>query len=233
MSVGRNMSRVELRDLRLARAKLRNEPPARTVGEEIFNSVSHGAGGLLAVAGLVLLLLRSRTGLELMGSCFYGISMVIMMFSSGLYHALPSGSRAKRICRRFDYTSIYLLIGGTFAPILLIYMGGFWGVTLFCIQWTVILMGVTLVLTFGPGRWRPLHFTAYFVLGWSGLAFIPDFYRNAPVLLLFIFLGGLVYTLGMIPFGRNRKYDHCVWHLFVVAAAVLHWVGIYTQIYCG
>ena len=69
------------------------------------------------------------------------------------------------------------------------------------------------------------------MLGWSGLAFIPEFYRNAPVLLLFIFLGGLTYTLGMIPFGRNHKYDHCVWHLFVVAAAVLHWVGIYTQIY--
>ena len=154
------------------------------------------------------------------------------MFSSGLYHALKNGSRAKRIGRRFDYTSIYLLIGGTFAPIWLIYMGGFWGVALFCIQWVVILTGVTLVMVFGPGRWRPLHFTLYFVLGWSGLAFIPEFYRNAPILLLFIFLGGLVYTLGMIPFGRNHKYDHCVWHLFVVAAAVLHWVGIYTQIYC-
>lgn len=231
MSVGRTISRVELHQLRLERAKRRNEPPVRTRGEEIFNSVSHGVGGALAVAGMVLLLLRSHTGLAVMASCFYGISMVVMMFASGLYHALPTGSRAKRVCRRFDYTSIYLLIGGTFAPIFLIYMGGFWGVTLFCIQWAVIAAGVTLVLTFGPGRWRPLHFTLYFVLGWSGLAFIPEFYRNAPVLLLFIFLGGLTYTLGMIPFGRNHKYDHCVWHLFVVAAAVLHWVGIYTQIY--
>jgi len=222
-----------LRSVRKEQVRLRNEPPARTLGEEIFNSVSHGAGGLLAVAGMILLLLRSGTGLETMASCFYGISMIVMMFSSGLYHALKTGSAAKRICRRFDYTSIYLLIGGTFAPILLIYVGGIWGVALFCVQWAVILGGVTLVLTFGPGRWRPLHFTLYFVLGWSGLAFIPDFYRNAPALLLFIFLGGLLYTLGMIPFGRNRKYDHCVWHLFVVAAAVLHWFGIYTQIYCG
>jgi hemolysin III len=224
---------LTLRALERERVRLRNEPPARTLGEEIFNSVSHGVGGLLAVAGMVLLLLRSETGLEIMASCFYGISMIVMMGSSGLYHALKTGSAAKRICRRFDYTSIYLLIGGTFAPILLIYLGGIWGVALFCIQWAVILGGVILVLTFGPGRWRPLHFTLYFVLGWSGLAFIPEFYRNAPVLLQFIFGGGLLYTLGMIPFGRNRKYDHCVWHLFVVAAAVLHWFGIYTQIYCG
>ena len=97
MAAGRNMSRAELHDLRLARAKLRNEPPVRTVGEEIFNAVSHDAGGALAVAGMVLLLLRSGTVLEIMASCFYGISMVIMMFASGLYHALKTGSTAKRI----------------------------------------------------------------------------------------------------------------------------------------
>ena len=111
MSVGRTISRVELHQLRLERAKRRNEPPVRTRGEEIFNAVSHGVGGALAVAGMVLLLLRSHTGLAVMASCFYGISMVVMMFASGLYHALPTGSRAKRVCRRFDYTSIYLLIG--------------------------------------------------------------------------------------------------------------------------
>ena len=143
----------------------------------------------------------------------------------------PSGSTAKRVLRRFDYTSIYLLIGGTFAPILLVYQGGRLGIALFCIQWGVILFGVTMVAVFGPGRWRALHFTLYFLLGWSGLLFIPDFYANARPLLWFILAGGLVYTLGMIPFARSRKYDHCVWHVFVLAAAALHWVGIYTQIY--
>ena len=99
------------------------------------------------------------------------------------------------------------------------------------LQWAVILLGVALISAFGPGRWRPLHFTLYFLLGWSGLVFLPNFYRYARTLLWFILAGGVVYTLGMIPFARNRKYDHCTWHLFVLAAAVLHWVGIYTQIY--
>ena len=219
---------------RMQRRKLareRNEPPRLTLGEEIFNAVSHAVGAGLAVAAMVLLLLRSETKLEIMASCFYGISMVVMMLASSIYHAMPSGSGVKRVCRRFDYTSIYLLIGGTFAPILLVYLGNAAGVLWFCVQWGLILVGVTLVFVFGPGRWRPLHFTLYFLMGWSGLALIPAFYRNNPVLLWLILSGGLLYTLGMIPFARKGKWNHCVWHLFVLGAAVLHWVGIYLEIY--
>lgn len=232
MEATQKIYRARLRAVRRARARVLNEPPRLTLGEEIFNAVSHGVGGLLAVAAMTLLLLRSHTGLEILASCFYGISMTVMMVMSGVYHAMPTGSTAKRVLRRFDYTSIYLLIGGTFAPILLIYKGGTVGIVVFCIQWGVILFGVTMVAVFGPGRWRPLHFTLYFVIGWSGLVFIPDFYANARPLLWYILAGGLCYTLGMIPFARSRKYDHCVWHLFVLAGAALQWVGIYTQIYC-
>lgn len=216
---------------RRALVQKRNEPPKLTLEEEIFNAVSHALGAGLSVAAMVLLLLKSSSGYEIMASCFYGISMVLMMSMSSIYHAMKSGSTAKRVCRRFDYSSIYLLIGGTFAPIFLVYIGGRIGVTLFCIQWGFILCGVTLLAVFGPGKWRPLHFTLYFLLGWSGLIFLPDFYQNARLLLWFILVGGVVYTLGMIPFARGRKYDHCVWHLFVLTAAALHWIGIYTQIY--
>ena len=199
--------------------------------EEVFNAASHGVGAALALAGMILLLVRSGGPLEIMASCFYGISLFFMMLMSCLYHAMPTGSRVKRLWRRFDYTSIYLLIGGTFAPIFLVYLGNRQGILLFCIQWGVILLGVTLILVFGPGRFRPLHFTLYFLIGWSGLMFLPDFYRNNRPLLWFILAGGVVYTLGMIPFAKKGKYNHCVWHVFVLAAAILHWVGIYTQIY--
>lgn len=227
----RKMVQTRARADRKARVRERNEPPHLTAREELFNTVSHGAGALLAAAAMVLLLLRSDTPLKVMASCFYGLSMVLMMLMSSVYHAMPTGSRAKRVCRRFDYTSIYLLIGGTFAPIFLVYRGDALGITLFCVQWAVILTGVTLILVFGPGRWRALHFTLYFLIGWSGLLFLPDFYAHNRPLLWFILTGGLVYTLGMIPFARGRKNDHCVWHLFVLAAAALHWVGIYTGIY--
>lgn len=221
-------------DLRVARRealRAKNEPPRLTIGEEVINALSHGVGTGLAIAGLVLLLLRSDTPLKLTASCFYGISMVVMMLSSCIYHAMPTGSTIKRVCRRLDYSSIYLLIGGTFAPVLLVYLGNRVGITFFCIQWAVILFGVTLIAVFGPGKWRPLHFTLYFVIGWSGLLFLPSLYQNNKPLLLLIFLGGVAYTIGMIPFARNRKYDHCVWHFFVLIGALFHWFGIYNLLY--
>ena len=133
------------------RVRALNEPPRLTAGEEALNAVSHGVGAALAVAGLVLLLLRSDTPLKITASCFYGISLLVMMLMSCLYHAMPAGSSVKRLWRRFDYTSIYLLIGGTFAPIFLVYLGDRLGIALFCIQWAVILLGVALISAFGPG----------------------------------------------------------------------------------
>jgi hemolysin III len=87
------------------------------------------------------------------------------------------------------------------------------------------------VFVFGPGRWRPLHFSLYFLLGWSGVMFVPLFWQNTPALLWFILAGGLLYTLGMIPFAQKKKWNHSIWHLFVLAAAALQWIGIYTQVY--
>lgn len=225
------MTKQQLRAERRARARAKNEPPRLTLGAEVFNAVSHGLGALGASAALTLMLLRSHSGMALLATCFYGVSMVVMMLMSGVYHAMPAGSRVKRVCRRFDYTSIYLLIGGTFAPILLLYLGGTLGVALFCVQWAVIFTGVSLMLAFGPGHWRALHFTLYFLMGWSGLAFLPRMYLHSRTLLWFIFAGGLCYTLGMIPFAGKKKYDHCVWHVFVLAGAALHFIGIYTQVY--
>jgi hemolysin III len=219
------------RQAKRARVQALNEPPHLTVGEEVLNAVSHGLGAAMAVAGLVLLLRRSETGLELMAACFYGISMLVMMLMSCLYHAMPTGCKGKRILRRFDYASIYLLIGGTFAPILLVYYGNSVAIAAFCVQWAVILFGITLIAVFGPGKWRPLHFTLYFLIGWSGLLFLPDFYLHSRRLLWFILAGGLAYTIGMIPFAKTKAYCHSLWHVFVLAGAALQWVGIYTLIY--
>lgn len=133
--------------------------------------------------------------------------------------------------RRFDYSSIYLLIGGTFAPFYLVYLGNVLGIVLFCVQWALIVFGITMVCVFGPGRWRPLHYTLYFAIGWSGLMFLPMWYQNDVPLLWLILTGGAVYTLGMVPFTMRVKCSHFIWHWFVILGAVLHWFGIYLYVY--
>ncbi len=219
------------KEKRRKRIRELNEPPQLTTLEETGNAVTHGIGAVLALVGFILLLLKSDTGLKIMASCFYGISLFLLMLMSCLYHAFKSGSTVKRLWRRFDYASIYLLIGGTFAPLYLVYWGNTLGIIFFCIQWALILLGIVILSIFGPGRLKWLHFSLYFVIGWSGLIFIPDWIHNNMPLLWMILIGGIIYTIGMIPFTRDKKYDHFLWHFFVVAGAILHWFGIYMFVY--
>ena len=209
-----------------------NEPPILTLGEEIGNAITHGIGAILAIAGMILLFLKSDTSLKGMASCFYSISLFFLMLMSCLYHSFKSGSTVKRLWRRFDYSSIYLLIGGTFAPLYLVYLGNTLGIVLFCIQWFLIILGITIIGVFGPGRYRWVHFTLYFVIGWSGLMFLPDWIKKHEFNLLWsILLGGVIYTIGMIPFLKDKKYDHFIWHFFVLAGAIIHWFAIYLFVY--
>ena len=208
-----------------------NEPPVLTILEEVGNAITHGVGAVLALVGFILLLLKSDTGMKVMASCFYGISLFILMLMSCLYHSFKSGSKVKRIWRRFDYASIYLLIGGTFAPLYLVYWGNTLGIVLFCIQWSLIVFGIIMLAIFGPGKWKWIHFTLYFTIGWSGLIMLPDFFHNNTPLLFMILIGGIVYTVGMVPFARDKKYDHFIWHFFVLIGALLHWFGIYLFVY--
>lgn len=227
------MSRKQDKNIEEIKKKNRelNEPPQLTIGEEVGNAITHGIGAMLAIVGLVLLLVKSDTGLKIMASCFYGISLFILMIMSSLYHAFKSGSKVKRLWRRFDYLSIYLLIGGTFAPLYLVYWGNTLGIVLFCVQWLLIIIGISLISIFGPGKFRAIHFTLYFVIGWSAVIFFPQWIKNDLMLFLAILLGGIIYTVGMIPFQKNRKYDHFKWHFFVLVGAIIHWFAIYLFVY--
>ena len=222
---------VDEKEMKRQRIRELNEPPKLSVLEEILNSVVHGIGALLAIVGFVLLLLKSNTSLKIMATCFYGISLILLMLMSCLYHAFRSGSTVKRIWRRFDYTSIYFLIGGTFAPLYLVYWGNTLGITLFCIQWGLVALGTVIICVFGPGRFSWLHFTLYFTIGWSGLILVPDWIKHNVPLLYTILLGGVIYTVGMIPFTKDKDYDHFIWHFFVLAGAIIHWFGIYSFLY--
>ena len=168
--------------------KASNDPPVRGLLEEIGNSVTHGVGAGLSIAGFILMLIKSDTGLKIMASCFYGISLIVLFLMSCLYHAWKTGIFVKKLWRRFDYSSIYLLIGGTFAPLLLVYAPQPLGIIFFIVQWAIIVTGITFICVFGPGRLKWLHFPLYFVIGWSGLAFIPSMAKSNLPLMLFILI---------------------------------------------
>lgn len=216
----------------------KNEPPRRALLEEIGNSVSHGVGALVAIAFLVLMILKAHNALSLTAAIVYGSCFFLQMLFSCLYHSFRGGSKVKAIFRRFDYSSIYLQIGGTFAPLYLIYMvehiwGLAAGLSFFAIQWSLIALGITFVGVFGPGRIRWLHFTLYFVIGWSGLMFLPFWAQDNLPLLFWILGGGIVYTVGMIPFAalKKKKVAHFIWHLVVLTASILMATGIYLCVF--
>ena len=223
---------LKIEQKRINRQK--NEPPRRHLLEEIGNSVTHGVGAIIALVCLVLMLLKANTTLEYVACSIYGTCFFLQMLFSCLYHSFRGGSTVKRIFRRFDYSSIYLQIGGTFAPLFLIYMNEhMWGLTasliFFCIQWALIITGITFVGVFGPGRLRWLHFSLYFLIGWSAIIFIPYWINDNLPLFLWILGGGLVYTIGMIPFAalKGKPTAHFIWHFFVLIGAIIQWVGIY------
>ena len=212
-------------------ARALNEPPKRSLLEEIGNAVTHGVGALFAVAGLVLLLLKAASPAGLFCAIVYGICLLMMFMMSCLYHSFRWGSGVKRLWRRFDYISIYLLIGGTFTPMWLLFWGGRLGTVLCIVQWSLILLGVVFVAVFGPGRPRVLHPVLFVVLGWVGLIFLPRMVRENLPLFLFTLAGGIIYTVGIIPFALKRKGAHFLWHFFVFFGAIVHWFGIYFFLY--
>ena len=211
--------------------KPRIEPPKRSVPEEVGNAVTHGAGALAGIAALVLLLVRADTPMKVLAGAIYGSCLVLLFLMSCLYHSFRWGSRVKRLWRRFDYLSIYLLIAGTFTPFWLVYKGDSLGKICCAVFWAAAAFGITMVAVFGPGRLRALHMTMYIAMGWSGLIFLPGMVRDNLPLFLTTLGGGLLYTLGIIPFALKKKGAHFIWHFFVLFGAALHWIGIYLFLY--
>ena len=208
-------------------------PPQRSLLEEIGNAITHGLGAAFAVLALILMLIRSDSGIKLTAALIYFFGLFVAFSMSCLYHSFRHGSSLKRLFRRFDYSSIYLLIGATFAPILLVYFGGTTGTVFFVIQWAIIATGVSLIGVFGPARLRFIHIPLYVLLGWSGLILMPEMLSRTPAFFAFTLGGGIVYTLGLIPFAIKAKVSHFIWHLFVLAGAAVQWVGIYIYVYAA
>jgi len=204
-------------------------PPKLTVGEEIANSVTHGVGALLSIAGTVILLVRAAmygTAIHVASFAIYGMTLILLHLSSSLYHGLHA-PRAKRVFWVFDHASIYLLIAGTYTPFMLISLWGAWGLTLMIAIWALAIVGILLASIF-IGRFRKIALALYLVMGWLIVLASRQLWFNVPhQALVFVAAGGLSYTLGVTFYCWKRlPYSHMIWHLFVLGGSACHYFAI-------
>lgn len=198
-----------------------------TPAEELVSTITHGIGTLAAVAGLVVLIVLARaTGdaLRVVTLSVFGACLVLTYLASTLYHALPTG-RWKHRALILDHASIYLLIAGSYTPLLLVVLYGTWGWTLFGIVWTTAAIGVVLKLFFVE-RFRLLSTIMYVLMGWLAIVAIKPMIAAMPIGgWVWLVGGGLAYTGGVVFFLWDRlPFNHAIWHLFVIAGSVCHFL---------
>jgi len=200
-----------------------------TFGEELANSITHGVGWMLSAAGLaVLVTLAALEGgaMAVTASAVFGTCLVLLYAASTLYHALPC-PRAKRVFQVLDHSAIYLLIAGTYTPISLICLRGAWGWSLFGVVWGLAAVGIVLSAV-ARRRFKVVATGLYVVMGWLVVvAFRPLVASvDLPTLVLLV-VGGVSYTFGLVFYAwRRLPYGHTVWHLFVLAGSVLHFLAV-------
>ena len=205
-------------------------PRSQTTGEEIANAISHGAGvvmGLAALPVLVVTAARRGDGWQIVAGAIYATTLVLLYSASTLYHALPSHFPAKRLFRGLDHGAIYLLIAGTYTPFALGALRGRWGWSILGTIWALALGGILLKMGLGF-RYPRLSTALYLFMGWLMLAAArPLWLAVGPGGMAWIAAGGLSYTVGVYFYSHDhRHYHHFVWHLFVLAGSACHLVAV-------
>ncbi|MCF7933799.1 MAG: hemolysin III family protein [Spirochaetia bacterium] len=195
--------------------------------EEPANAATHLLGALLSLAACIwtLMVLPSFQSTALaLGFIIYVLSMLLLYSASALYHHLPRGN-AKRICRVLDHANIYILIAGTYTPILL-YINSPVTRMILLLVWAITAAGITFTLIFW-GRYGVIHVVLYLLMGWMIVFFWNDIVPFIPEALIFwVIAGGLTYTLGVIFYALKRlPFAHAVWHLFVLGGSACFFIG--------
>ncbi len=201
------------------------------LAQEIAHAVTHGAGALLGVVALVLLVWRGvgqHDPWRVVAGAVYGVSLILLFSFSSLYHALRPG-RAKTVFRSLDHAAIYLLIAGSYTPFLLVTLRGPWGWSLFGVVWALAAGGIVFEVLVRRRFLRRLSLALYLVLGWLAVIAVVPLVRHlpspGPLLLL---VGGLLYSGGAgIYAARRLAWNHAIWHVLVLAAACVHFFCIY------
>lgn len=203
--------------------------PDYTLGEELFNSISHGIGAALSIAGMVLMIIRAKGGLAVSSVTLFGAAAVLTYTISCIYHALSPRLKGKKVLRVLDHCNVYLLVACTYIPAALLGVGGALGWALFGLVCAVSATGITLT-AIDVDRFTVVAVLCHLANGWSILFGLRRLFETCGRTgTLFLFLGGLAYSLGaaLYGIGRKRRYMHCVFHLFCMLGTFLHFWGIY------
>lgn len=213
------------------------QPRQYSLGEDLFNSISHGIGAGLSVAAIVLLILRAlkcapegQTVLYVTSFTLFGASAFFLYIMSTLYHALtPYG--VQKVFSVFNHTSIYLLIAGTYTPFALTTIGGLRGWIIFGLIWGFAGLGIIFYSVFG-GRMRNISVVTYIIMGWLIVSVFGNLSENLPqISIAMLISGGVAYTIGCVPyFMKQTKWAHSIFHLFVLFGSILHFFSIYYSV---
>ena len=209
--------------------KLNIKIPKYSLGEELFNSISHGIGALAAVAYLVLMVIKARGPLAVTTVSLFGSAMIILYTLSCIYHALSPQLEGKKVLRVLDHCNVYLLVFGTYIPVALLGVGGALGWVLFGIVSLVTVLGIVFT-SIGIDKFQVVEVICHLINGWSilfGISKLLNSMGNIGV--LFLLIGGIVYTIGSILYGlgSKKKYIHSVFHIFCIIGTLFHFFAIY------
>jgi len=202
----------------------------RKYKEEKANFLTHYFGFLMAVIGFFFLIVYAKsTGSYLNLACctIYGVSLLTLFGASSIYHYM-SNKKWKRFFRRIDHLSIYLLIAGSYTPFTLINMKNNWGWHLFLTVWILTLVGFVMKIFFF-GKYERFSVILYLLMGWLVIVAVKPLFSSIEISgFIWLFAGGIVYSLGVIFFVMDKKpYFHAIWHFFVLGGSFCHYIAIF------
>jgi hemolysin III len=199
------------------------------LGEEITNCVSHGIMAILILCLLAPIAVYSylKAGaLHMSGIVICLICLFIMFLSSTLYHCMPFGSNHKYVFRKIDHICIFLAIAGTYTPVAISLIGGWQAIVVLCIEWGAVLFGI-LLKSIATKSYPKLSMAIYMAMGWAAIMFMPVLLSKASLeFLIYIVLGGIMYTIGAIFYARKKPYMHAIWHICINIASILQIIAV-------
>ena len=195
-----------------------------TPKEEFMNAFTHSMGALFSIYAIVMLAVTSKTPLEAASTAIFGATLFLLFQSSTLYHAMVNET-AKKVFRKIDHSAIFMLIAGTYTPILLLTVEFPLSVALMSMTWYLAISGI--IYSCLTLKFKYLSTGLYLVMGWLSLFLFYAIWNNGShTAVWYLLAGGFFYSAGCIFYLSKKKYAHSIWHIFVILGAVSHYLSI-------